>query len=124
MSAPITAHRPRPGDERGFIVFGALVLIVVVVVTAVLLGKVVRYQYPDSYIDPRRTERRHLVSDAEIHDAGQVVRRLRRGDSVWVSQLDNGDVAVFDEPGKRVIGFVSGLALSPPRATSRTSTSP
>ncbi|MDP9347809.1 MAG: hypothetical protein M3P24_01470 [Gemmatimonadota bacterium] len=107
-------------DSRGFIVFGALVMIVVVVVAAVLLGKVVRYQYPPPYIDPDPPQLLYLDADAEVRQGSGVTRRLRRGDSVWVAQLQNGDVAVFaDGAGGEVLGFVPGPALSPSRPPDR-----
>ncbi|CAA9346731.1 MAG: hypothetical protein AVDCRST_MAG68-3965 [uncultured Gemmatimonadetes bacterium] len=99
-------------DEGGFIIFGALILIVVLLVVGVLLGKVLRKQYPDSYIEA--TAARHwLVTDAEMEMGGRTVGRLRQGDSVWATRLENGDVAITtDRAGRKVVGFVGSAALS------------
>ncbi|HEX8359010.1 MAG TPA: hypothetical protein VF613_02755 [Longimicrobium sp.] len=99
-------------DERGFIIFGALILIVVLLVVGVLLGKVLRRQYPDSYIET--TAARHwVVSDADMEMGGRKVARLQRGDSVWATRLENGDVAITsDRAGQKVMGFVGSAALS------------
>jgi hypothetical protein len=106
-------------DEGGFIIFGALILIVVLLVTGVLLGKVFRMQYPDSYIDATAT-RHWVVSDVEMKLAGRTVARLRQGDSVWATRLENGDVAITtDRAGQKVLGFVGSDALSTVPASRR-----
>lgn len=105
------------GNTQGFVVFGALVLVVVVVVAAVLLGKVVRYRYPDTH--PARFEQRQLryaVAPLEIHDGGRVTARLAPSDSVWVHSMENGDVVVFrGREGDAVLGFAPAGGLSPVR---------
>ena len=106
-------------DERGFIIFGALILIVVLLVVGVLLGKVLRVQYPDSYIESTAT-RHWLVSDAELQLGGRTVGRLQRGDSVWATRLENGDVAITaDRAGQKLVGFVGSAAISTVRTTPR-----
>jgi len=106
-------------DEGGFIIFGALILIVVLLVVGVLLGKVLRKQYPDSYIEA--TAARHwVVSDTDMQMGGRTVGRLRQGDSVWATRLENGDVAVTsDRAGQKVVGFVGSAALSTERTGPR-----
>lgn len=103
------------GNTRGVVVFGALVLIVVVVVAAVLLGKVVRYEYPDTH--PARFEDRQLryaAEPVEVRDGGRVAARLAPGDSVWTHSMENGDVVVFrGREGDAVLGFAPASSLSP-----------
>ncbi len=97
--------------------FGALVLVVVVVVAAVLLGKVVRYKYPDTY-HARFEERqlRYAVVPLEVRDGARVTARLAPRDSVWVFGMENGDVVVFRGPeGDAVLGFAPAAGLSPVR---------
>jgi hypothetical protein len=105
------------GNTQGVVVFGALVLIVVVVVAAVLLGKVVRYRYPDTY--HARFEQRQLryaVVPLEIRDGSRVTARLAPRDSVWVHSMENGDVVVFrGREGEAVLGFAPAAGLSPVR---------
>lgn len=107
----------RAGDTRGFVVFGALVLVVVVVVAAVLLGKVVRYRYPDTH--PATFEQRQLryaVAPVEVRDGGRVTAWLAPGDSAWTHTLENGDVVVFrGREGGAVLGFAPRGSLSPVR---------
>lgn len=110
-----SAPRPRSSrasDEGGFIILGAIVLIVVVLVVGVLLGKVFRVQYPDSYIESRA--RKHwVVDDTELRMGGRSVARLRPGDAVWATRLENGDVAVSsDSTGQKIVGFVGAYTLS------------
>ncbi|MEW5926866.1 MAG: hypothetical protein AB1941_05250 [Gemmatimonadota bacterium] len=103
------------GNTQGFVVFGALVLVVVVVVAAVLLGKVVRYEYPDTH--PARFEDRrlrHVAEPAEVRDGERVAARLAPGDSVWTHSMENGDVVVFrGREGDAVLGFAPASSLSP-----------
>lgn len=105
------------GNTHGFVVFGALILVVVVVVAAVLLGKVVRYKYPDTY--HARFEQRQLrwaVAPLEVRDGARVAARLAPRDSVWVHNMENGDVVVFRGPeGDAVLGFAPAAGLSPVR---------
>ena len=116
-SVPSVRRGRVAGDTRGFVVFGALVLVVVVVVVvgAVLLGKVVRYEYPDTH--PARFEDRQLryvAEPAEILDGGRVAARLAPGDSVWTHGMENGDVVVFrGREGDAVLGFAPVGSLSP-----------
>ncbi len=110
-----TPLHPRVKDERGFIILGGLILIVVVLVVGVMLGKVLRRQYPDSYVESTAA-RHYVVSDTEMQMAGRTVARLQRGDSVWATRLENGDVAITsDRAGNKVVGFVGSAALSPVR---------
>lgn len=103
------------GNTQGFVVFGALVLVVVVVVAAVLLGKVVRYEYPDTH--PARFEDRRLryvAEPVEVRDGGRVAARLAPGDSVWTHSMENGDVVVFrGREGDAVLGFAPASSLAP-----------
>ena len=109
----------RVKDERGFIIFGALILIVVLLVVGVMLGKVLRKQYPDSYVESTAT-RHWVVTDAELQLGGRTVGRLQRGDSVWATRLENGDVAVTaDRAGQKLVGFVGSDAISTERTTPR-----
>lgn len=104
----------RRTDTGGFIVFGALVLISAVLTAAVLIGQAVNARHPASYVDPSPPQLRFVLSDAEVLRHGQVRRRLQRGDSVWVSSLANGDVAVFVSAERtEVVGFLWGHLLSP-----------
>ena len=102
----------RVRDEGGFIILGGIILVLVILVVGVLLGKVLRVQYPDSYVESRA--RKHwVVDDTELQLGGRPVARLRRGDAVWASRLENGDVAVStDSTGQKVLGFVGAHALS------------
>lgn len=121
-----TRERPRRGpalrgDTRGFIVLAPLIVLVVVVVALTLLGKVVRYQYPERY--PARFEERELrfaVVPVELRDGGRVTARLAPADSAWVYRLENGEVVVFAGPrGDRVLGLTRGSAFSPVRPARR-----
>lgn len=113
LSAPLPRHRVA-GNTQGFVVFGALILVVVVMVAAVLLGKVVRYEYPDTY--PARFEHRQLryaTAPVEIHDGERVTARLAPSDSVWAHNLENGEMVVFRErEGDAVLGFAPAGSLS------------
>ena len=100
-------------DEQGFIILGGLILILVILVVGVMLGKVLRVQYPDSYIEARASRHR-VVSDADLQLGGRIVGRLRRGDAVWATRLENGDVAVAaDSTGQKVVGFVGSYYVAP-----------
>lgn|GEM_PF-3579715 len=105
------------GDSQGFVVFGALVLVVVVVVAAVLLGKVFRYRYPDTHAARfEQRQLRYVVAPVEVRDEKGAATRLEPGDSVWVHLLVSGDVVVFrDREGDGVLGFAPTSALSPVR---------
>jgi hypothetical protein len=115
LSARSGRHGRVAGNTRGVVVFGALVLIVVVVVAAVLLGKVVRYKYPDTH--PARFEDRQLryvVEAVEVRDGDRVTARLAPSDSVWTHSMENGDVVVFrGREGDAVLGFAPASSLSP-----------
>ena len=105
------------GNTQGIVVFGALILVVVVVVAAVLLGKVVRYEYPDTY-HARFEQRqlRYVVAPLEVRDGARVTARLAPRDSVWVHSMENGDVVVFrGREGDAVLGFAPAAGLSPVR---------
>lgn len=118
MAIDPSAPRSRAaGDTRGFVVFGALLLVVVAVVAAVLLGKVVRRRYPDTHPATFAERRlRYAAVPTEIRDGGRVAARLAPGDSVWVHTLENGEVVVFrGREGGAVLGFAPGGALSPVR---------
>lgn len=95
-------------------VLGALILVVGIMVLAVLLGKLVRYQYPDAYVPAtQQHELRYATALVEVRDGGRVAGRLAPGDSVWTSQLENGDVAVFPHSvSTELVGFVPSSALS------------
>jgi len=115
---PLPLRLPsRASDSRGFVVLGALILVVGIMVAAVLLGKLIRYQYPDAYIPAtQQHELRYAVAPVELHDGERVTSRLAPGDSVWTSQLENGDVAVFAHPtSTELVGFAPPSALSPTR---------
>ncbi len=102
----------RARNEGGFIILGALILIVLLLVVGVSLGKVFRVQYPDSYVEAR-AERRFVLTDTELQFGGKSVAKLRRGDTVWATRLENGDVAISSDAGaRRIIGFVGAFALS------------
>lgn len=109
--------RPRAAGTRGFVVFGALVLVVAAVVAAVLLGKLVRYRYPDTH--PARFEQRQLryaAAPVEVHEGGRVTARLAPGDSAWTHTLESGDVVVFrGREGGAVLGIAPRGSLSPVR---------
>lgn len=110
-SAP-RARSSHAGNEGGFIILGGIILVLVVLVVGVLLGKVFRVQYPDSYIESQA--RKHwVVSDTELRLGGRSVARLRPGDAVWATRLENGDVAVStDSTGQKVVGFVGAYTLT------------
>jgi hypothetical protein len=102
----------RVRDEQGFIILGGIILILVILVVGVMLGKVLRVQYPDSYIEARAA-RHWVVADAEVQLAGRTVHRLRRGETVWATRLENGDIAISpDSTGQKIVGFVGSYALT------------
>lgn len=102
----------RTRDEGGFVILGAIVLVLVLLVVGVSLGKVLRVQYPDSYVE-QRAERQWVVTDTDLQLGGRAVARLRRGEAVWATRLENGDVAISsDAGGQKVVGFVEAYALS------------
>lgn len=109
---PAPARSPRVRDEGGFIILGAIVLVLVVMVVGVLLGKVFRVQYPDSYIESR-AQKHWVLTDTELQLGGRSVARLRPGDAVWATRLENGDVAVSaDSTGQKIVGFIGAYTLS------------
>ena len=102
----------RTRDEGGFIILGGIILVLVLLIVGVSLGTVVRVQYPDSYVE-QRAERRWIVTDTDLQLGGRPVARLRRGEAVWATRLENGDIAISsDAGGQKVIGFVGAYALS------------
>ena len=110
-SAPRT-RSSHLGNEGGFIILGGIILVLVVLVVGVLLGKVFRVQYPDSYIESRAIKH-WVVADTELRMGGRSVQRLRPGDAVWATRLENGDVAVStDSTGQKIVGFVGAYTLS------------
>lgn len=110
-SAPV-ARSSRVRDEGGFIILGGIILVLVILVVGVLLGKVFRVQYPDSYIESR-AQKHWVVTDTEVQMGGRPVARLRRGEAVWATRLENGDVAVSaDSTGQKILGFVGAYNLS------------
>ncbi len=113
--APALSPRRRPSrtrDEGGFIILGGIILILVLLVVGVSLGKVLRVQYPDSYVE-QRAQRQYVLTDTDLQLGGRSVARLRRGDTVWATRLENGDVAISsDAGGEMVLGFVGAHALS------------
>lgn len=113
--APARAPRLRPSrarDEGGFIILGALILIVVALVVGVSLGKVFRVQYPDSYVE-QRAQRQYVITDTELQLGGRSIAKLRRGEAVWATRLENGDVAISTDAGaQKILGFVGAFALS------------
>ena len=112
MHPKAAVHPSRTRDEGGFIILGALILIVVLLVVGVSLGKVFRVQYPDSYIE-QRAERQYVLTDTELQLGGRRVAKLRRGEAVWATRLENGDVVISsDAEGRKVVGFVGAFALS------------
>ena len=114
-------HGRVAGNTRGFVVFGALVLVVVVVLAAVLLGKVVRYRHPDTYhAGFEQRQLRYAVAPLEVRDGERVTARLAPRDSVWVHGMENGDVVVFrGREGDAVLGFAPPSGLSPVRPAPR-----
>jgi hypothetical protein len=112
MHTTAAVSRSRTSDEGGFIILGGIILIVVLLVVGVSLGKVFRVQYPDSYVE-QRAQRQYLLTDTELQLGGRSVARLRRGDAVWATRLENGDVAISSDPaGRKIVGFVGAHALS------------
>lgn len=112
MTAVTPNHPSRVRDEQGFIILGGILLVLLILVIGVMLGKVLRVQYPDSYIEAR-ADRHWVVSDANVQLGGRTVTRLRRGDAVWATRLENGDVAIaHDSTGQKIIGFVGSDVLS------------
>ncbi|HEX8212290.1 MAG TPA: hypothetical protein VF584_19095 [Longimicrobium sp.] len=115
LRAPALSNRlgtSRTRDEGGFIILGAIVLVLVLLVVGVSLGKVLRVQYPDSYVE-QRAERQWVVADTDLQLGGRPVARLRRGEPVWATRLENGDIAISsDARGQKVVGFVGAYALS------------
>jgi hypothetical protein len=112
MHPKTTSNIPRTRDEGGFIILGAIVLVLVLLVVGVALGKVLRVQYPDSYVE-QRAVRQWVVTDTDLQLGGRLVARLRRGDAVWATRLENGDVAISsDAGGQKVVGFVGAYALT------------
>ncbi|HEY0154466.1 MAG TPA: hypothetical protein VGB92_20805 [Longimicrobium sp.] len=112
MHAKTTLRTSRTRDEGGFIILGAIVLVLVLLFVGVALGKLLRVQYPDSYVE-QRAERQWVVADTDLQLGGRPVARLRRGEQVWATRLENGDIAVTsDAGGQKVIGFVGAYALS------------
>ena len=115
LRAPALSNRHRTSrtrDEGGFIILGAIVLVLVLLFVGVALGKLLRVQYPDSYVE-QRAERQWVVADTDLQLGGRPVARLRRGEQVWATRLENGDIAITsDAGGQKVIGFVGAYALS------------
>ncbi len=112
MHAKMTSKTSRTRDEGGFVILGAIVLVLVLLVVGVSLGKVLRVQYPDSYVE-QRAVRQWVVTDTDLQLGGRPVARLRRGEQVWATRLENGDIAIStDAAGQKVVGFVGAYALS------------
>lgn len=110
LSPRLRASRTR--DEGGFIILGGIILVLVLLIVGVSLGKVLRVQYPDSYVE-QRAERQYVLTDTDLQLGGRSVARLRRGAAVWATRLENGDVAISsDAGGQKIVGFVEAHALS------------
>jgi hypothetical protein len=101
-------------SQGGFIVFGCLILIVVVFVAAVLIGKLIH--------GPERTvvtntgrELRVAKRPVEVTYGARVMKRLKPGDSVWVTPVEGGEVAVYpDRESLLVTGFAPDSLMRKP----------
>jgi hypothetical protein len=99
-------------SSDGVIVLGLLIVIVGMVVTGVLIGKVVhasRYPYE---VPLGERELRHSTVPVEVRYGALVTRRIAPDEAIWVRSLEGDRLAVFEAEGSaRVIGFVSERAL-------------
>lgn len=122
MSAP--SCRPRAADrtpprallsaargEDGFIVFGCLILIVVVFVSAVLIGKLIHG--PERLnLKAGKRELRHAAAPVPVSYGARELHRLAPGDSVWVEPGGPGEVAVYTAPDAlEMLGFAPDSLL-------------
>jgi hypothetical protein len=102
------------GSEEGFIVFGMLLLVVGMIVTGVLVGKVIhadRYRYE---VPLGERELRAAVAEVPIRYGAIVTGRVGPTEPVWVRSVGEGRLAVFEgERSARVIGFVAESDLAP-----------
>lgn len=112
IALPRRSRAPR--GEDGFVVFGCLILIVVVFVSAVLLGKLIHGE-PPLHLQAGTREVRHVVRPVELTYGARIVDRLERGDSVWVERVEGGEVVVYASPDAlEMVGFAPDSLL--PRA--------
>ncbi len=99
-------------SSDGFIVLAMLIVIVGMVVTGVLLGKVVHasrypYEVPLGERELRRTD-----EAVEVRYGALVTRRVPPGRDLWVRPMGDGRLAVFETgESARVIGFVPETSL-------------
>jgi hypothetical protein len=99
-------------SSEGFIVLAMLIVIVGMVVTGVLLGKVVhaaRYPYE---VPLGEREIRRTTATVEVRYGALVTRQVPPDRELWVRPLGDGRLAVFETgESARVIGFVHEAAL-------------
>lgn len=107
LCRPLRAVR---GPE-GFIVFGCLILVVVVFVSAVLIGKLIYGPEPLNLRVGVRELRRATVP-VPVRYGALEVHRLAPGDSVWVAPVEGGEVAIYLAPDAlNVVGFAPDSLL-------------
>lgn len=106
-------RRPRAAvrGEDGFIVFGCLILIVVVFVSAVLIGKLI-HGTPPLHLKAGTRELRHAAHPVAVAYGARTLHRLEPGDSVWVERVEGGEVAVYAAPDAlEMLGFARDSLL-------------
>jgi len=96
----------------GFVVFGALIMIVGSVVAAVLIGKLVDHSRRPPPGEPLPRVARYAAEPAQVRFGALVTRRHFAGDVIWVWDGGSGEVAVFESAvSNRIVGFLPVEAL-------------
>jgi hypothetical protein len=102
----------RARDSDGFIVFGALIMIVGSIVAAVLIGKLVDHGRRPAPAEPLPRALRYAAEPAQVRFGALVTRRHSAGDAIWVWDGGAGEVVVFESAASnRIVGFLPAEAL-------------
>jgi hypothetical protein len=111
-------------DRRGMIVLAPLIAFTLLLVVMVLGGRLLYPAPREPYRSEVRPQRHYVAAPATVFAGGAPVLQLQPGDPVWVSRLDNGQLAVFaDSTGRQLVGLAAPVPTHrQPAGSARTGT--
>lgn len=108
---------PGISGDRGFVVFGVLLVLAGIIASAVVLGIIVdRINRPPPPI-PVERELRYVTAPLEVRFGALTTRRFDVGEPLWVRIRDDGEVLVFDsKESNLIVGYARAekLDVTPP----------